>query len=400
MRSISNEGRSLRSDSSLEHPTSLKPFQHRMHPWLKRALYILIGLVVVGFIAWPKLRGEDPAESGGGRGPGGPATVTAYVAETVPMRDRIRATGSLQADESVDLAAETSGRVTGIYFDEGSTVRRGQLLLRINSAELRAQRERVRTRIDLAQTREERQRKLLEIGGVSQDEYDGALGELNVFRAELALIDAQLAKTEVRAPFSGVIGLRYVSEGAFVSSQTQIASLQRLSPMKLEFSVPERYAGQVDLGDEVRFRIAGSDTSYRAEVYAVEPRVDLDTRTLQIRARVPNAKGGLLPGAFADVELIMDEIPNAVPVPTIAVISEMGGKRVWTIQNGKATPHTVETGIRTEEAVQIVAGIAPGDSVITSGLQAIRSGQPVRVQSVDAAIEATRPPPATVTSTL
>jgi membrane fusion protein (multidrug efflux system) len=370
-----------------------------MNPWLKRTLYALVGLVVVGLIAWPKLRGSGDADPGASRGPGGPADVTAYVAESIPMRDRIRATGSLQADESVDLAAEASGRVTGIYFDEGSTVQRGQLLLRINSAELRAQRERVRTRIDLAQTREERQRKLLDIGGVSQDEYDGVLGELNVLRAELDLIDAQLAKTEVRAPFSGVIGLRYVSEGAFVTSQTRIASLQRLSPMKLEFSVPERYAGRVTTGDEVRFSVAGSPATYRAEVYAVEPRVNLDTRTLQIRARVPNPEGVLLPGAFADIELLLDEIPDAVPVPTIALISEMGGKRVWTIENGRATPHNVETGIRTEAAVQIVSGIAPGDSVITSGLQAIRSGQPVRVTGTDSAIEAVTPPPATVTST-
>lgn len=368
-----------------------------MKPWQKRLLLAAIVLVVLGLLAWPKLRPSESAAPPQARG--GPADVTTYVAETVPMRDRIQATGSLRADEAVDLAAETSGRVTGVYFTEGSRVNRGQLLVKINDAELRAQRERLRTRLELAATREDRQRKLLEIGGVSQDEYEGVLGELNVLRAELNLIDAQLAKTEVRAPFSGVIGLRYVSEGAFVSPQTEIASLQRLSPMKLEFSVPERYAGRVQLGDDVLFTVANSPRPFRAEVYAVEPRVSLDTRTLQIRARVPNPDGVLLPGAFADVELIMDEIPDAVPVPAIAVISEMGGKRVWTIENGRATPHTVETGIRTDESVQIVSGIAPGDSVITSGLQAIRSGQPVRVTGTDSAIDTTTPPPATVTST-
>ena len=368
-----------------------------MSPALERALYVLIGLVLVGLLAWPKLRSDDDAAPSGRGGGGSPADVTAYVAETVPMRDRIRATGSLQADESIDLAAETSGRVTGIFFEEGSAVRRGQLLLRINSDELRAQRERARTRIELAETREDRQRKLLEIGGVSQDEYDGVLGELNVLRAEVNLIDAQLAKTEVRAPFSGVIGLRYVSQGAFVSPQTQIASLQRLDPMKLEFSVPERYARQVSVGDAVRFRIAGSEATYDASVYAVEPRVDLDTRTLQIRARVDNPGGSILPGAFADIELIVDEIPNALPVPTIALVSEMGGKRIWVIENGKATPRTVETGIRTENAVQITEGIAPGDSVITSGLQAIRAGQAVRVTDTGALDLAL--PPTAATST-
>lgn len=354
-----------------------------MKPWQKRTLYALIGLVVLGLLAWPKLRPSDSAGAAAGpRGGGGALQATAYVAQTRPMRDRIRATGSLRADESVDLSAETSGRITRIYFQEGSRVRRGQLLVKINDAELRAQRERLRTRIELAATREERQRRLLEIGGASQDEYDGVLGELNVLRSEAALLDAQIAKTEVRAPFDGVIGLRYVSEGAYVAPQSQIASLQAIHPVKLEFSVPERYAGRVRTGDDVLFTVAGAEGTFRGEVYAVEPRVDVGTRTLQIRARVPNPDGQLLPGAFADLELIVAEIPDALPVPAIAVISELGGKRVWVLEGGKAAPRTVETGIRTESVVQITDGLAPGDTVLTSGLQTVRAGQPVRVQDV------------------
>ncbi|MDX1530932.1 MAG: efflux RND transporter periplasmic adaptor subunit, partial [Rhodothermales bacterium] len=354
-----------------------------MKPWQKRLLIGLIVLVVLGLLAWPKISTSGPdAPPPAARGPQA-ADVTAYVVAPVPMRDRIRATGSLLADEAVDLAAEASGRVTRILFEEGSRVRAGQLLLTTNDAELQAQRERLRYRIDLATTREDRQRRLLEIGGVSRDEYEGALGELNVLRAELGLVEAQLAKTQVRAPFGGVIGLRYVSEGAFVTPQTRIATLQRLSPMKLEFSVPERYAGRVALGDEVRFTTAGSPGAFRGEVYAVEPRVDLDTRTLLIRARVANPEGVLLPGAFADIELIVDEIPGALPVPALAVVSDMGGKRVWVVEDGKASQRTVETGIRTEEAVQITDGLVPGDTVLTGGLQAIRPGQPVRITDVD-----------------
>lgn len=354
-----------------------------MKPWQKRTLYGLIALVVLGLLAWPKLRPSDSAGAAAGpRGGGGALQATAYVAETRPMRDRIRATGSLRADESVDLSAETSGRVTRIFFQEGSRVRRGQLLVKINDAELRAQRARLLTRIELAETREERQRRLLEIGGASQDEYDGVLGELNVLRSEAALLDAQIAKTEVRAPFDGVIGLRYVSEGAYVAPQSQIASLQAIDPMKVEFAVPERYAGRVRSGDDVLFTVAGAEGTFRGEVYAVEPRVDVGTRTLQIRARVPNSDGRLLPGAFADLELIVAEIPDALPVPAIAVISELGGKRVWVIEDGQAAPRAVETGIRTESVVQITDGLAPGDTVLTSGLQTVRAGQPVRVQGV------------------
>ena len=352
-----------------------------MKPWQKRTVLALVGLVVLALLAWPKLRPSDAAGPGA-EARGGPVQATAYVATPRAMLDRIRATGSLRADESVDLSAETSGRITRIYFQEGSRVGRGQLLVKINDAELRAQRERLRHRIELAATREERQRRLLEIGGASQDEYDGVLGELNVLRSEVALLDAQIATTEVRAPFGGVIGLRYVSEGAYVSPQSRIASLQALSPMKLEFSVPERYASRVSIGDEVVFSVAGSEGTFRGEVYAVEPRVDVGTRTLQIRARVPNPDGRLLPGAFADIDLLVDEIPDALSVPAIAVISELGGKRVWVVEDGRAAPRTVETGLRTEDAVQIVAGLAPGDTVLTSGLQSVRAGQPVQVQDV------------------
>lgn len=349
----------------------------------KRIGYGAVAVVLLGLLLWPKLSSDGSAPERGRQGPS-EAAVTAYVAEPVTMRDRIRATGSLQADERVDLTPEASGRVTQILFEEGTPVRKGQLLLTINDAELRAQRERLRHQVELAATREKRQERLLEIGGASQDEYDAAQAQLNVLRSELGLVEAQIEKTQVRAPFSGVIGLRYVSEGAYVSPQTRVASLQRLSPMKVEFSVPERYANRIDVGDEVVFRTSGASLPSRGTVYAVEPRVNLDTRAVQIRARVPNPSGDLLPGAFADIELLMDEIDDAVPVPAISVISDMGGKRVWVVEDGKAKRQPIETGIRTEEAVQITSGVAPGDTVITSGLQTIRTGQSVRITDVRA----------------
>jgi len=365
-----------------------------MKPWQKRLLWGAVALVVIGLLAWPKLRGSGgpggaAAAPAGGGGPGGGGggralPVSAYVVTPMPMADRIRATGSLLADEQVDLSAEVSGRVTRINFREGSRVQRGQLLLQINDAELQAQRQRLRYRIELAETREQRQRRLLEIGGASQDEYDGAAGELNVLRAELALTDAQIARTRLHAPFSGVIGLRQVSEGAYVSPQTLIATLQALSPMKVEFAVPERYTGRIRIGSTVTFRVAGSQQPYRGEVYAVEPSVDRDTRQLLVRARVPNPEGTLLPGAFADVELVVEEQPNALPVPAMAIVPELGGTRVWTVRDGRANPVAVEMGMRTDEAVQILSGLAPGDTVLVTGLQTVRPGQAVRVQDLTA----------------
>lgn len=341
-------------------------------------------LVIVGLLAWPKIK---PASSGQERAPsaaGGSQgfTATAYVVQPLHMSDRVRATGTLQADESVDLSAEVAGRVTGIYFREGSNVTRGQLLVQINDAELQAQRERLHYRIELAETREERQRRLLEIGGVSRDEYDGALGELNVLRAELSLVDAQLARTEIRAPFSGVIGLRHISEGAYVAPQTRIATLQALSPMKLEFSIPERYAAHVQIGHTIEFTVSGSQETFRGVVYAFEPNVSLDTRTLLIRARVSNPQGILLPGSFADLELTVQEIPDALSLPTTAIVPDLDGPRIWLVENGRATSRIVQTGLRTDNTIQITHdGIARGDTVLVTGLQAAREGLPVRILS-------------------
>ncbi|MEL6611213.1 MAG: efflux RND transporter periplasmic adaptor subunit, partial [Bacteroidota bacterium] len=196
-----------------------------MPPWQKRLLVGAIALVVLGLLAWPKVQpllADDGSNAGAGppRSGGAPANVVGYVAEPRLVRERIRATGSLIADEAVDLAAEVSGRVTAIRFQEGRAVRAGQVLIQVNDAVLQAEREQLRTRIDLAETREARQRQLLESGAVSQDTYDGALAELNVLRAELDLVEARLDQTQVRAPFSGVIGLRYISEGAIVTPQT------------------------------------------------------------------------------------------------------------------------------------------------------------------------------------
>jgi len=354
-----------------------------MKPWQKRLIWGLVAVVVIGLLAWPKIRGSEDAAAAPAAPRGNQAlTVTAFVVEATPMEDRIRATGTLRADESVDLSSEVSGRVTRVLFQEGSRVARGQLLVTINDSELQAQRERLRYRIQLAETREERQRRLLEIGGVSQDEYDGSLGELNVIRAELNLVMAQIERTQIRAPFAGVIGLRYVSEGAYVSPQTRIASLQALSPMKLEFSVPERYSGRISSGDRVVFSVAGSPQNFRGEVYAAEPRVDEETRTLLIRARVPNPEGSLLPGAFANIELVVEVIGDALPVPSMAIVPDLGGPRVWAVENGRAQPRRVDTGLRTDAAVQLTSGISAGDTILVSGMQTVRAGQPVAIEEI------------------
>ncbi|HEX7070738.1 MAG TPA: efflux RND transporter periplasmic adaptor subunit, partial [Rhodothermales bacterium] len=358
------------------------PFDHaRVGIFMKRIIGIAVVLAVVGLLALPKiLKTQDAATATVSRSD--TLAIDGYVVHTGTLEDRIYTTGSIRANESVDLVSEASGKVTGIFFEEGSAVRKGQLLLKINDENLQAQLDRARVRLGLAQKREQRNAQLLERGGISQDEYDLTQNEVLVLEAEIRVIEAEINRTEIFAPFDGVIGLRYVSEGSFISPQTRIGTLQSLNPIKIDFSVPEKYAGRISPGNEISFRVAGIQQTFRGTIYAVEPSVRQDTRSLQIRAVSRNTGTTLLPGAFADVELLIQRIDNAVTVPSIAVVPELQGQKVFVYRSGRIESQPVETGIRTEEAVQVITGLTPGDTVVVSGIQLVRPGQPVSIAQI------------------
>jgi membrane fusion protein (multidrug efflux system) len=233
--------------------------------------------------------------------------------------------------------------------------------------------------VELAERAEARQKQLLSDGVISKETYDVALGELNVLRAELQLIEAQLEKTEVRAPFGGVIGLRWVSPGSYLSSQTRIASLNDLDPVKLDFTVPEKYSALLTVGEEISFTVEGSDRDFPGTIFAIEPSIDPQSRSLRMRARCPNSEGILVPGAFANVDLVLRSIPDALTVPSIAVVPELGGKKVFVYEDGRAQPRSVSTGIRSDVEVQVTDGLSEGDLVITSGILQMRPGLEVEI---------------------
>ena len=247
---------------------------------------------------------------------------------------------------------------------------------------MQAQLQRARYRLDLATERERRQQKLLEKGGISQEDYDATLNEVNVLKSEVQLIQAQIDKTEIRAPFTGRVGLKYVSDGSYISPTTRIASLQNINPVKLDFSVPERYVNRVKVGDVITFTVQGTDREFDGEIYAIEPKIDSQTRTLQLRALSDNEEGLLVPGAFADIELILETIDNALMIPTISLIPELQGQKVYLFKNGSVSEQRVQTGLRTAESVRIVEGIQPGDTVLTTGLLQAREGMPVRINEI------------------
>jgi membrane fusion protein (multidrug efflux system) len=260
-------------------------------------------------------------------------------------------------------------------------VRSGDLLLKLNDADLRASLDRALRRHELAAVRERRLAQLVRERLVSQDDYDIARSEMLVQDSEVELIRAQIAKTEIRAPFDGVIGLRHVSEGALVSASTPVATLQQIDRLKVDFAVSERYAQRISAGQPVSFRVAGSDRTHAGRIYAIDPRVDTSTRTILVRAACDNTQGRLLPGSFASLEMAIARIPDALLVPAEALESGVDGKVLYVVKDGVAHRRIVHTGSRTATLVQIIDGLAAGEQIVVSGLQQMDDG--VNIKALD-----------------
>ena len=341
------------------------------------AVVILILLII------PKLKSSDDKTNSPGLRSSGPLPVKAHITKYEVLDNKVLTTGTVLANEEVELKSEVSGKITKILFREGSSVNAGDLLVKINDSELQAQLQSAKSRLELQKETEYRQKQLLEKEAISQEDYDMTANQLKVNQAEVELIKAQIDKTQIRAPFSGIIGLKNVSEGSYVTNSTIIASLQNINPIKIDFSIPERYSSMVEVGDEINFSISGNNKNYVGKVYAIEPKIDPVTRTLKIRAMCSNTGREILPGSFANVVLVLKKIENAILIPSEALIPDIQGQKVFIYRNGSAVPQQVETGIRTDLNVQLTSGVSEGDTIITSGMLQIRPGAPVTISEFE-----------------
>ena len=355
-------------------------------------LAVLLGSLVIYRLtqsSGSKAAGGGPGTGGpgaGGPGKGGPmppTNVDGIVVRAENFDNALSVSGSIEANEQVQIRSEVSGLVTGIYFKEGTNVSKGQLLLKINDLELQAQLSQALTKQKLAAETEYRAGELLKKEAISKEEYDVALADLRSLQSQTQLTRAQLAKTQIRAPFSGKIGLRAVSSGEYLTPSTTVANLVSINPVKITFSVPEKYSGQIKLNTQINFTVAGSDKKYTAKVYAIEPSIDMTTRTLQLKATANNSSGELLPGSFAKIDLPLSSLNNAILIPTEAIIPVLKGKKVFVTDQGKAKEVMVETGTRTEKSVLITSGLTVGDTVLTTGMMALKPEVPVKVKIVN-----------------
>jgi membrane fusion protein (multidrug efflux system) len=310
-----------------------------------------------------------------------PATlVDVVIAGSRELTNSIEANGSVLANEMAEIRPEISGRLTFLNVPDGAPVAAGAVLAKINDADLQAQLSKSKVQLDLAQKTEERLRKLLSINGINQGDYDAALTSVNNIKADIDLLNAQIDKTIVKAPFSGILGLRMVSPGTYVTPQTVLATLQQVDKVKIDFTVPEIYANLIHKGSVVT--VMGNQNAQKrtATVIATQPDINTTTRNLKARATL---NGGLIePGAFVKILFDAGGKTNNIVVPTNAIIPDADSKKVIVVKDGKGTLVPVETGLRTAGNVEILKGVNPGDSVVVTGVLFVRPNAPVKVREV------------------
>ena len=342
---------------------------------------LTIAILIIAILIYPKIFGKSSESTLNSKKSEIVVNVNAWVVSNKPFENKVVTTGSIISNEEVELHSEISGRIIKIAFQEGKNVRTNDLLVKLYDADLQAQLKKAIFNRELLQKNEVRQKTLLDKKAVSQESYDNALNELNQINADIEYINSQIRKTEIHAPFDGIVGIRYISEGAYVTPDTKIANIQNTNPIKIDFSVPQSFFNYIKSGNSISFRLAGKSDLMSATIYAVEPKIDINTRTLQVRAVCPN-NGSLTPGAYIEVELNITGENSVISIPSDALIPDIDGEIVYLYQGGKAIQKRVVSGIRNERDVQILSGLNEGDTLIVSGIIQLKQGISVKLLEV------------------
>lgn len=308
--------------------------------------------------------------------------VNGFVVQGKKLIEEISVSGTLLPFEDVELKPEISGRITKINLPEGKFVKSGTLLVKLYDEDLQANMKKLKTQLLIQEKVYLRQSELLKVNGISQNEYDQLELQISGIKADIEFQKAMIRKTEILAPFDGVVGLRNISPGAYVNSGTVLTTFKSNNKLKLDFSIPEKYSSEVKAGTDVNFKLNNSDNIFKAKVIATETSVDKNTRNLKVRALVENISNLLIPGSFASVELKMREHNNALLIPTNAIIANARKKNVIISENGMAVKKEIFTGIRKSGEIEVLEGIKAGDTVVTSGLLFLKEGMPVIFSSV------------------
>jgi len=329
------------------------------HQLISSARLLTLGAFLAGTVAQGEPKGDAPLK------------VEVHIVKREPFARNLSTVGTLRANESVTLVSELSRRLAKIDVEEGSQVATGDLLFKLDDRDLIAELGEIDARIKLADINKTRADNLLPRKAISQQEFDSSSSALDLLNEQRNTKSVQIAKTEIRAPFAGRVGIRQVSEGAFVSPTVPLISLQDVSQIKVDFPLPERYSSEIKRGQKFTFTVAGNGQTFDGVVTVLEPAIDANTRSLLVRGLCTTPQG-LLPGGFAEVTLTLDGLANGFMIPSQAVVPSPRGQAVYVIENSKAKLRAVEVGTRTDDQVQILRGLNEGDAVAISNLLRIR----------------------------
>ncbi len=343
-------------------------------------------LIIVPILSlWILSCGEKKMSAAAAGGPGAPAPalqVEALVLKTSSISEKLEVTGNILPFESTEIKPEISGRIVALNINEGAVVQKGHLLVKLFDGDLRADMQKLAVQQQISEKTEERQRELLKIGGISQQDYDLSILQLNNIKADMELIRVGISKTEIRAPYAGKLGLKNVSPGAYISPSNVLTTISQVNQLKIEFNIPEKYSSQIKTGMEINFTTEGSPETYKAVVSATESSVEQNTRNLKIRAYVKSSDRYLIPGNFAKVEITLGRNDKAIMIPSQSIIPVARGKQVVTLKNGTVLFSTITTGVRDSSNVQVLEGLSAGDTLITTGLLFIRPDSKLKLTKI------------------
>lgn len=343
--------------------------------WLIIVLIVLV-LTVIKFLFLPKdgpknvVANKNNSQS--------KVFVKYFVAQLSTIKSTIQSTGKIGAFNMVEIIPEVSGKITALYIKEGETVSKGTLLAKLNDSDLQAQLSKNKANQKLAEQKLLRLKKLIDIKGVSQEELEILENELLSLKADELYYLAQINKTNIVAPFTGVIGLKNVSEGAYVNATNPIVSMVQLSPIFVEFTVSDKYANSIQTGNTIHFSAETSNETYDAKIFAIEPKIDDLTKTIKIRALYSGGRK-FYPGSFVNVEVELSTDESGIMVPTQCVIPILKGQKLYLVKNSTAVEQVVKIGTRSDQKIQIVNGLQMGDTIVATGLLSVKNGSSLKL---------------------
>lgn len=337
--------------------------------------YKIIGILllpglILGACSSKEKKTETAAKAKAGPPP--PPRVDGFVIQVSPLSEKLELPGSIIANESTEINPEIAGRLTYLNAAEGKVVGKGTLIAQIYDGDLKAQLNKLRIQLRVQEQTAKRYEELLKINGVSQQEYDMIALQSNNIRADMSIVQSNIMRTQVRAPFSGTLGLKMVSPGAYLTPASVITTIRQTSQLKLDFTLPEKFTTRLRPGQLVNFTAEGNEKIYNAKIMATESGITEDSRSLRVRATVINSDKNLLPGAFAKVNIGFEPDPNAIMIPSQAIVPQARGKKVVVYRSGNISFEDVVTGVRDSSMVQVTSGLKVGDTIITTGLMSLK----------------------------